>query len=190
MIRVLPILLTAAVLLFGIAAPLQAQSPGAAQANSAAYDIYSTGDYKAASAAYEKLIKDYPTDIVIPTAQIQLAFTYYFLARFDDALATLDKAAKGPPLPAELKQVVDSFIPQILSAKAAAMPMSDPKRVTTFNDAIKKFTDFINAYPQAPDLEAAIYGRAIAEYQIQKYDDVVKDLELNIQKFPNSSTIP
>ncbi|PTX93500.1 hypothetical protein DB345_18010 [Spartobacteria bacterium LR76] len=190
MIRVLPILLTAAVLFFGVAAPLQAQSPGAAQANSAAYDIYSTGDYKAASAAYEKLIKDYPTDLVIPTAQIQLAFTYYFLARFDDALAILDKAVKGPPLPAELKQVVDSFIPQILSAKAAAMPMNDPKRVTTFNDAIKKFTDFINAYPQAPDLESAIYGRAIAEYQIQKYDDVVKDLELNIQKFPNSSTIP
>ena len=43
-------------------APMQAQSKAAADANAAAYEIYSLGDYKAAAAAYEKVVKDFPTD--------------------------------------------------------------------------------------------------------------------------------
>ena len=168
---------------------LSAQSKPAGDANAAAYEIYSTGDYKNAAAAYEKLLKDFPTDGIVPTAQVQLAFSYYFLARFDEAIAMLAKANSGPPLPPELKQITDGFLPQILSAKAAAMPETDPKRKTTFEEAITKFSDFITKYPQAQDLESAIFSRAIAEYQIQKYDEAVKDLELNLQKFPQSSTI-
>jgi len=177
-------------LLFSVfTASLSAQSKPAADANSAAYEIYSTGDYKNAAAAYEKVLKDFPTDLIVPNAQIQLAFSYYFLAQFDQAAALLAKAASGPPLPTELKQITDSFLPQILSAKAAAMPETDPKRKTTFEEAITKFSDYITKYPKAQDLENAIFSRAIAEYQTQKYDDTVKDLELNLQKFPQSNTL-
>ena len=177
-------------LLFSVfTASLSAQSKPAADANSAAYEIYSTGDYKNAAAAYEKVLKDFPTDLIVPNAQIQLAFSYYFLAQFDQAAALLAKAASGPPLPTELKQITDGFLPQILSAKAAAMPETDPKRKTAFEEAITKFTDYITKYPKAQDLENAIFSRAIAEYQTQKYDDTVKDLELNLQKFPQSSTL-
>ncbi len=183
--RFLPVCL----LLLVSAASLTAQSKPAADANAAAYDIYSTGDYQNAAAAYEKLLKDFPTDGIVPGAQVQLAFAYYFLARFDEAIAILAKATAGPPLPPELKQITDGFLPQILSAKAAAMPDTDPKRTATFEDAIKKFSEFITNYPQAPDIESAIFSRAIAEFQIQKYDVTVKDLELNLQKFPQSSTI-
>ncbi len=170
-------------------APGFAQSPGAAQANDAARELYSGGDYEGAVTAYEKMIKDYPTDSQVPVAQAQLAFSYYFLARFDDALAILAKASAGPPLAPELKQIVDGFLPQILSAKAAAFPEKDPKRLATFNDAIQKFSAYITAYPKAEDLESAYYGRAIAEYQTQKYDDAVRDLETSVKLFPQSSTI-
>ena len=177
-------------LLFSVfTASLPAQSKPAADANAAAYEIYSTGDYQNAAAAYEKALKDFPTDLIVPNAQIQLAFSYYFLAQFDQAAAILAKSTSGPPLPAELKQITDGFLPQILSAKAAAMPDTDPKRKTTFEDAITRFSEYITKYPQAQDLENAIFSRAIAEYQIQQYDDTVKDLELNLQKFPQSSTL-
>jgi TolA-binding protein len=166
-----------------------AQSKGAADANAAAYETYAAGDYTAAAAAYEKLVKDYPTDAIIPVAQAQLAFSYYLLGQYDQALATVAKLASGPPLSAELKQITDSLVPQVLLSKAAAMPANDPKRTAAFNEAIKKFTDYIAAYPQSKDLENAIYSKAVAEYQIQKYDDAVKDLETNLQKFPQSSTI-
>ncbi len=168
---------------------VEAQSPGAADANNAAYALFSAGNYAEAATAYEKLLKDYPTDVVVGIGQIQLAFAYYFLGRFDESSAILAKATSGPPLPAELQQVADGLLPQILSAKASAMPATDPKRKSTFEQAITKFTDFITKYPAAPDLESVIYSRAVANYQIEKYEEVVKDAELNIQKFPQTATI-
>ena len=170
-------------------APVFAQSKAAADANAAAYEIYSKGDYQSAAAAYEKVLRDFPTDGIASSAQIQLAFSYYFLTQFDQAAATLAKATSGPPLPAEIQQVADGLLPQILSAKAAALPGSDPARKSTFQNAIGKFTEYINRYPQAQDLENAIFSRAIAEYQVGQYDDAVKDLELNLQRFPQSGTI-
>jgi TolA-binding protein len=170
-------------------APTRAQSKAAADANAAAYEIYSGGDYRSAAAAYEKLLKDFPTDGIAPFAQIQLGFCYYFLAQFDEAAKILATAASGPPLPPELKQVADGLLPQILAAKAAAMPASDPNRKSAFDEAIGKFTEYINSYPQAQDLESAIFGRALAKYQAGKYNDAIKDLELNLQKFPQSATL-
>jgi TolA-binding protein len=177
------------VVLLASLAPMQAQSKAAADANAAAYEIYSLGDYKAAAAAYEKVVKDFPTDGIASSAHLQLAFCYYFLARFDEASTILAKASSGPPLSPELKQIADGFVPQILSAKAAAMPPSDPNRKSTFDEAIGKFTDYINNYPQAQDLENAFFSRAVAEYQVGNYDAAIKDLELNVQKFPQSSTL-
>ncbi len=169
--------------------PLPAQSPGAADAHNTAGNIYSSGDFKGAAAAYEKLIKDYPTDAVIPSAQVQLAFSYYFLGQYDQALGMLDKATAIPVLPPDVRQIVDGLRPQILSAKASNLPETDPKRKTTFEEAIKQFTDFITKYPQAADIENALFSRAVCNYQIKKYDDAIKDLELALQKFPNSGTI-
>jgi TolA-binding protein len=176
-------------LLLALLGLAQAQSKGAADAYAAAYEIYSSGDYQAAAASYEKLLKDYPTDGIASSAQLQLAFCYYFLAQFDQALNILDKAASGPPLASEIQQAADGLVPQILSAKAAAMPVSDPKRNTSFEDAAAKFTAYVNKYPQAPDLENVIFSRAVVEYQLRKFEDAIRDLELNLQKFPQSSTL-
>ena len=170
--------------------PLRAQSAGAAAANEAAYNLYSTGDYAAAAAAYEKVLKDYPTDPVFQIATVQLAFSQYFLGQYDQALTTLNKASSFAGLAPELVQIASSFLPQILSSKASALAATDPKRKQAFEDAIAKFTEFITKYPQSPDVESAIYGRAVANFQIGNYDKVVEDLQLNIQKFPNSATIP
>lgn len=168
---------------------LLAQSPAAGQANEAAYALFSSGDYTGAAAAYEKLIKDYPTDGVVSVATVQLAFSQFFLGQYDLALATLAKAVSGPPLPPDAVQVVDNFFPQILSSKASAMELNDPKRKATFEDAIKKYSEFITKYPQSPELESAVFGRALANFQIQNYDKAVEDLQSNVQKFAQSGTI-
>jgi TolA-binding protein len=170
--------------------PLSAQSTGAAAANEAAYNLFSAGDYTGAAAAYEKVLKDYPTDPVAMVATIQLAFSQYFLGQFDLAQATLNKATSFPGLPPELAQVASSFLPQILSAKASALPATDSKRKQAFEDAIAKFTDFITKYPQSPEVESAVYGRGVANFQIGNFDKVVEDMQSNIQKFSSSGTLP
>lgn len=170
--------------------PLSAQSTGAAAANEAAYNLFSAGDYTGVAAGYEKVLKDYPTDSVAMVATIQLAFSQYFLGQYDLAQTTLNKAISFPGLPPELAQVASNFLPQILSSKASALPASDPKRKQAFEDAIAKFTDFITKYPQSPEVESAVYGRGVANFQIGNFDKVVEDMQSNIQKFPNSGTLP
>ena len=167
----------------------RAQSPGAAAANDAAYTLFSAGDYAAAATAYQAILKDYPTDGVVPVATIQLAFSQYFLGQLDNAQTSLAKVMSFPALPPELTQVADSLLPQILSSKAAGMPAGDAKRKAAFEDAVKKFSDFVTKYPQAPEVESAISGRAIANFQIENFDKVVEDMRLNLQKFPSSGTI-
>lgn len=186
----LPLCLIAGFLLAFPAHLSHAQSQAAAAAASAAYDTFSAGNYEAAATAYEQLLKDYPTDSSVPGAQVQLAFSYYFLGKYDQALATLAKASSLPVLPPEAKQITEILLPQILSSKAASLPVTDGKRKSTFEEAIKKFGEYITKYPNAQDLESAIYGKALAEYQVQQYDEAVKDLETNLQKFAQSSTIP
>jgi len=168
----------------------RAQSPAAQEANAAAYELFAAGKYAEAATAYAQVLKDYPTDAVVPGAQIQLAFSNYFLGKFDDASAALQKALTGPPLPDELKQIAESLAPQILLAKASSLPAGDAKRKAAFEEAIKKFTAYIAAFPKAPDVESSIYSRAIANYQIGNYDETVKDCELNISQFPTSGTLP
>ena len=166
-----------------------AQSKGAAAANDAAYALFLSGNYAGAAAAYEKVLADYPTDGGVSASTIQLAFSQFFMGDYEKAQKTLSKVVAGPGLPPELAQLADNFLPQILSAKAAAMPVSSPQRKTAFEEAVKKFSDFITKYPQATELESAIYERALANFQIQKFDKVVEDMEENIKRFPQSGTI-
>lgn len=189
--KTLPVRIAIAVLTVVWLSPaLQAQSAGAAAANDAAYNLYSAGDYAGAAAAYEKVLKDYPTDPVFQVATIQLAFSQYFLGDYDKALATLNKALAFPGLSPDLAEIGANFLPQILSSKASALPAGDANRKKAFEEAIVKFTDFVTKYPQSPDVESAIYGRGVANFQIDNFDKVVEDMQLNIQKFPNSGTLP
>jgi TolA-binding protein len=184
-----PSVLIAFLLVFSGPSAVRAQSQAAASANDAAYALFSSGDYTSAAAAYEKLLKDYPTDGIVPVATIQLAFSQFFLGKYDEAQATLAKVLSGPPLTPDAAQVADNFLPQILAAKAAALPLTDPKRKTAFEDAIAKYTAFITKYPQSPDLESAVFGRALANYQVENFDKTVEDLQSNVQKFAQSGTI-
>ncbi len=185
--KTLPVLLT--VLLSAL--PVLAQSPAAAEENEKAYTLFSGGDYKGAAEAYEEVIQGYPTDLLVQGATIQLGLCRFFLGEFDQALASLDKAKAGsPPLSAQQLQIVDNVRPQILAAKAMALPPGDPGRKGLLEQAIQGYSEFLSKYPQSPEVESATYGRALAEYQIGNYDKTVADLESNIQKFPNSPTIP
>jgi len=165
------------------------QSPGAQQAYSAAYDLFQAQDYKGAAAGYEKLLKDFPTDSLVGPVQIQLAYAQFFTAQYDPALATLDKFLKGPAPAPELKQLAMNLVPQVLSSKAASMSASDPKRKATYEEAVRKFTEFLTAFPTSPDAEAATYGRALANFQLGKYDEAAKDLEANLKTYASSGTI-
>lgn len=170
--------------------PLSAAAQEAAsQALEAANEVYIAGDYTAAVEAYEKLLNDYPTSAVVPNAQVQLAFSYYLTGDNQKALDTLQRLSAGPPIPAELSELAAFLEPQALSALAASMPADDPKRKTTFEEAIGKFAEFVQNYPQSSEVEAAIFGSAVASFQIGDFAAARTALENNLRRFPRSASI-
>lgn len=186
--KAFPAAFVALVSFFCLAPLANAQSPGAAQANDAAYALFSAGDYQGAAAAYEKLLKDYPTDSIVPLATIQLAYSQFFLADFAKAQATLAKATSVPLAP-EMSELAAGFLPQILAAKASAMSPGDSGRKAAFEEAVKKYSEFIEKYPKSAEIESAVFGRAVSNYQIENFDKTIEDMRSNLQRFAQSATI-
>ncbi len=158
-------------------------------ANQQAYSLYLAGDYEKAASAYETVLENYPTAAIVPNAQLQLGYTYFFLAEYAKAEDILKKFLDGPPAPPALNQAARSLLPQVLSAKASALEPGNSARKTGFEAAIKGFTDFLKAFPQSAETESVVYGRALANFQLGNYDAAIKDLEANIDAFGSSSTI-
>ena len=134
-----------------------------------------------------ELLQDYPTNPIVPAAQLQLAYSFYFLGQFDEALDVLKKAESGSACPPSSNRRSMALAIESLR-KVGEIPAADPKRNSTFEEASAKLTEYITT-PTSIDLENVIFGGAIAEYQLRKFDDAVKDLELDLQKFPQSSTL-
>ncbi|MFM8807882.1 MAG: tetratricopeptide repeat protein, partial [Chthoniobacterales bacterium] len=59
------------------------------QALEAANNIYNTGDYPGAVAAYEKFLADYPTSPIVASAQVQLAWAYFLTGEYQKSLDSI-----------------------------------------------------------------------------------------------------
>ena len=155
---------------FICAGSAQAQSPAAAAENEKAYELLANADYANAAAAYDEIIKGYPTDILVQSCRIQLAMCQLYIGEYDKALTNLDDTSKGMELTADLVMLVDSLRPQIYAAKAAVLPAGDAGRKAAYEKAISSYSDFITKYPPSPkfpETETAIYGRAMCNFQIE-----------------------
>jgi TolA-binding protein len=159
------------------------------QALDAANAVYLNGDYSAAVEAYEKVLADYPTAPVVPNAQVQLAFSYYLTGENQKALDILKKFLAGPPAPAELTELAAYLEPQALSALAALLKADDPARKSNYEQAIKKYADFIAKYPRSSEVEPAYFGSAIASFQTGDFAAAKTALDTNLKRFPNSPSI-
>ncbi len=182
----IPLLLVLGALAF-LSSHLQAQSPAAASESDNAYSLFSSGNYVRAAAAYEEMIKGYPTDILVQASMIQLAVCQLYTGQYEKALGNLEKAKSGPPLTADQLMMLASLRPQILAAKASTLPQADRK--PAFEEAIKGYADYMEKYPQSAEVESARYGRAICFYQIGEYSKSVEELQANIEKFATSPTV-
>lgn len=167
---------------------LHAQNTAEA-ANQSAYEIFLSGDYEAATEAYQEVLRDYPTSSIVPAAQLQLAYSQFFTGKFDDALATLQRLLSGPTPPPVIQQAAASLQPQTVAAKAYALEPQNPERATLLEQAVKMFGEFLEKFPGAEDREQVIYNRALANFQRGEFDAAITDLEQNISQFPNSPTI-
>ena len=183
-------LLLATVLMM-LPAVLRAQAPGgAAEALSRDGDVaFERRQYKDAIATYQKLIQGYPNSEFTVDARFHLAYANFLTGQFDPAADDLRKLLAAPTTPPETLEIAALLLPQVLAQQATALPPNDPKRTAGFESAIKEYDGFITKYPKSTSLETALYGRAVAAYQIARYDAAARDLRQAVSAFPNSDTV-
>lgn len=164
-----------------------------AQIANPATDLVRQGDllfdqnrYADAVPIYERLLKSYPNSEGAGGAQIHLAYSLFFSGRYQPAIDQLHKVLDNPATPPEMQELCGSLLPQVLSQEAGLAPADDPKRKAGYESAIREFGTFIQKFPKSPDVETALYGRAVASYQIARYADAERDLRQSIAVYPRS----
>ena len=81
------------------------------------------------------------------------------------------------------------LLPQVLAQKADSLKADSPDRKPTYEAAIKEYDAFAAKFPKSADLETVLYGRAVAAYQIARYDDAARDLRQAITSFPRGENV-
>lgn len=145
--------------------------------------------YQDAVKEFEALIGKFPQSPTIPQAIFRLGYAYYLLGDFDKAVENFQKSSNAKGAPAEIIELALSLTPQVLAAKAAKLKPEDPAREAALNDAIKQFDVFLGRFPNSEEAESANMGKALALFQLKKYDEAAQALRTNLQKFPQSESI-
>lgn len=145
--------------------------------------------YEDAVKAFEELLKAYPQSPAVPEALFRLGYAYYLGGDYDKSVANFQKVPAAKGAPAEIVELATSLMPQVLATKASKLDPKDPLRDKTLKDALVGFDTFLEKFPKSEEVEAANYGKAIALFQLQNYEEAAAPLRLNLQKFPQSETI-
>ncbi len=185
------LLFAAAVFLLWLPFSGRAQAPvGAADALSRDAEVaFDQRRYKDAIASYQKLIAGYPNSEFAGDARFHLAYADFLTGQYDPAADDLRKLLASPVTQPETLELAALLLPQVLAQQAALLPPSDPRQRPGFESAIREYEAFLTKYPKSTSLETARYGRAVAEYQIARYEDAARDLTTVIKTFPNSDTV-
>lgn len=166
---------------------------GRSQAPNPAADLIRQGDllfeqnrYADAVPVYQRLLRDFPNSESAGGAQIHLAYSLFFSAQYAPALDQLRKILENPATPSESLELCGSLLPQVLSQQAGALPVGDPGRTPGYESAIQEFGAFMQKFPRSPEVETALYGRAVAAYQIGQFAEAERDLRQSATAYPRS----
>ena len=165
----------------------EAQGVSAEDANNRAQQLMNDGKLTEAAAAFEELLKNYPTSTIVSDTQYRLATLYYFMGEYEKSRGFIQKLLQ-PPTPADLTELGYALLPQVIAAKSSK-EKDEAARKAGFESAIKESDTFLQKYPQSTQVETVTYGRALSSFQIAKYDDAAASLRTNLKSFPNSETI-
>jgi len=176
-------LLVACSLLLGASALAQ-NDPNQAAAQAQA--LFESGQNAEAAKAYAQLLQDFPTAPIVPEAQFRLGYLDFVLGDYDKGIALLSKLV-APPTPPELQQMAGALLPQLTAAKASKL--SGAAQTAAFEEAIRQYDAYLQKFPKGDEVESVTYGRALASFQIRKFDDAAQALRRNLTQFPTSETI-
>jgi TolA-binding protein len=170
-----------------LAAGLHAQVDPIQAVSDQADALFDRQQYKDAIPAYSSLLQNYPNSQFAVPAQFHLAYAYFLTSQFQPAIDLLRKLLASPTTPPDLQEDASLLLPQALAQQAAVAPEADRK--AGFANAVKEYDNFVAKFPKSTSVEAALYGKAVAEYQMADYAGAARDLGRNVTTFPNSESV-
>ena len=171
-----------------VPAPLRAQGGGAVDLSNRGNTAFEAGNYKDAAVSYDLLLKNFPSSELASDTRFRLAYADFFLGQYDAAVDLLRKLIPAQTTAPELVEQASGLLPQVLSQQAAALKPGDAQRKAGFESALQEYTTYLQKFPKAAGVETALYGRAVAAYQIGSYDAAAKDLRASLAAFPNGDS--
>ena len=174
-------------------AAAQAQAPAAATLDAQMLlkgeQLSNEGKHGEAAATFEEMVKKFGASLLVPEANFRAGYAHYNGGNYDAAVASFKKVLDDKKSAPEFLELALSLTPQVLAAKAGKLPVSDPNRVKALEDAVKQFDVYLAKYPASEEVESANYSKALALYQIGKYDAAAAVLRASMQKFEKSPTV-
>ena len=173
---------------------VQAQAPAApagldAQMIQKGDQLAAEGKHGDAATMFEDMVKKYPASAQVPEANFKAGYAHYNGGNYDAAVAAFKKVLDDKKAAPELAELALSLTPQVLAAKAGKLPANDPNRTAALEEAVKQFDVYLAKYPNSEEVESANYGKALALYQLAKYDAAATVLRASMQKFATSPTV-
>ncbi len=174
-------------------ASAQAQAPAAAtldaQMMQKGEQLSGEGKHAEAAANYEALVKQFPASALVPEANFRAGYAHYNGGNYDAAVAAFKKVLDDKKAAPELAELALSLTPQVLATKAGKLAANDANRNAALEEAVKQFDVFLAKFPASEEVESSNYSKALALYQLAKYDAAAAVLRGNMQKFAASPTV-
>jgi tetratricopeptide (TPR) repeat protein len=148
------------------------------------------GAYAKAAEVGEQFLKDYPTggdlgpDGVFKI-RYNLAWCYYLIEDYPKAIQRFKELDTDKVPSAELREQARQLVGDSYSRYAGALKEPKEKK-DNYTKAIETYTSFIKDFSKSQSMPDVLYGRGLAYFRIEKYDDSARDLRQQLRDFATS----
>ena len=178
-----------AVMAFMAAAPLSVRGATNEELAELGEEALDAGQFNRAVQIFEKLISQGATFEGIFAVKFDLAWAYYMVGRYPDAL-TLFESLSGDRAPTDaMRQQSRFMMAESLVRLAELEPEGSPGRAGKLDRAITVHTAFQTDNPRHDNLPESLYGRAAAYYLLGDLGRAAKDLNRIVGLYKMSAIV-
>ncbi len=187
--RFLPLILIGLVLSL---ASVSVYGQGAAKLLEDGQVALSRNQFEQAAQLFEQM-NDYKTSEAYPQSQLLLAYCQLQLQKFDEAIAKFEEVQKMRNASPEILEFAQSYLAQAHLSYALSIDGEEDGNESKVNDQLTKanaaYDKLLETYPETEQKESALYGKGIALYFLEKYEESAESLTRTRNEFPQSEAI-
>lgn len=151
-------------------------------------ELMQNGNYARAAEVNAEFLKTYPTggdggpDLVFKV-RYNLAWCYYLTEQYPQAIEAFSRLATDKVPSEDLKAQAMQLVGDCYSRYAGTLQDAKAKK-ENYNKAADTYTKFLSLFPKHDSVADVLYGRGLAYFRLEKYEESAKDLQRLLRDFP------